>query len=114
MSNMLLITAALAISLATSTVALAAMPAGLGQAGEAVRTAQSDTGVEAISWHHNRNGIRLFIGQHRTCRNDRAMFNSDRCMWMHRHHSEPQIFLNLNNRHGNRHFGPNFGFSLGF
>ena len=86
MSIMYLTTAALAIGLAASSVAMAAMPAGIGQSGETVRIAQSANGVEAIHWrrHHHRDGFRLFFGQRRNCDSFRSQIDFDRCRFQHR------------------------------
>ncbi len=116
MSNMFLASAALAIVLATSSVAVAAMPSGIGQTGGAVRIGQSTNGVEAIHWrrHHNRNGFRLFFGQQRYCDNFRSQFNSDRCRFQHRGRNHPGIYFNSNDGYGYRDYQPDFGFSIGF
>jgi hypothetical protein len=116
MSVKFLITAALAIGLSTSSVAWAAMPGSVGQPAGGTRVEASFDGVQPISMrrHHNGNQFRVFVGQRRTCSNDRDMWRSDRCMWMHLHNSHPEFFFNSGERLRHRHFQPNFGFSIGF
>lgn len=116
MSTIVWATAALAIGLTSSTLALAAMPAGIGQSGAAVRIEQSANGMEFVHMrrHHHRNGFGLFLGRQRGCENFRFQFDSDRCRFQHRRHNPPGIFFRSNDQFGHRHFEPGFSFSIGF
>lgn len=116
MSTMFLASAAFAIGLTATSVAMASMPAGIGQSREAVRISQSTNGVEAIHWrrHHSHNGFRLFFGQQRNCDNLRSQFDFERCVLRHRRHFHPGIFFNSDNRFDDRRSEPDFGFSIGF
>jgi hypothetical protein len=116
MSTMVLASAVLALGLATSSVALAAMPAGFGQVGGVARLEQSANGVEAIRWHRhqNRNGFRFFFRQHRDCSNVRSQFDFERCSMRHRRHGHPGIFFNSGGPFGSGPADPDFGFSIGF
>lgn len=116
MSSISLLTAALAIGLATCGTALAALPGGIGQSGEAVRIVQSGNGVEQIHLRrfHHHHQHRFLFNQRRTCGNDRRMHDSDWCRNQFRRHNHPGIYFRMNNLHRNERSDPNFGFSINF